>query len=103
MAKAIPAGSTIVFDYPDEHTYTEKAGERTKKTSMLASGAGEAMLASYSHAEMEKRLYDCGFSVHEHLTPDDITKEYFAEYNQANPQYAMKASDNVNYCLAVRR
>ena len=103
IADSVANGSTIVFDYPDEHTYTEQAGERAKKQSMMASGAKEAMLASYSYDEINQLLSDCGFLIYEHLTPNEITKQYFDNYNMANSNHLMTAFDNVNYCLAVRK
>ena len=99
----VPEGSSIVFDYPDEDSYTERAGERAKKQAMLAGGANEAMLASYSFSEMEKLLADRGFLIYEHLDPQEMTAQYFAAYNQANPDHKMTAFDNVNYCLAVKK
>jgi O-methyltransferase involved in polyketide biosynthesis len=102
ISNTVCSGSTIVFDYPDQDTYTDRAGERAKKQTMLAGAAGEAMLASYSYFDMEALLSDCGFLIYEHLEPKDITERYFAEYNRANPQHLMSAFDNVNYCLAVK-
>ena len=103
IADSVSNGSTIVFDYPDEYSYTEQAGERAKKQSIMTSGTTEAMLASYSYEEMNGLLSDCGFLIYEHLMPDEITKQYFDEYNAANPNHLMTAFDNVNYCLAVRK
>lgn len=103
LSTLVPEGSTIVFDYPNENTYTEKAGERAKKQTLLARGANEAMLASYSYQQMEKLLSDCGFLIYEHINPAQITDRYFAEYNKANPSHPMTAFDNVNYCLAVKK
>lgn len=97
-----PKGSSIVFDYPDENSHTDKAGERAKKQSMLAGAANEKMLAGYSYCDMGKMLSDYGFSIYEHLTPGEMTEQYFEAYNQANPLHPMTAFDNVNYCLAVR-
>lgn len=102
ISNIVCRGSTLVFDYPDQDTYTDKAGERTKKQTMMAGGAGEAMLASYSYNDMEALLSNCGFLIYEHLEPKDITAQYFSEYNRANPQHIMSAFDNVNYCLAVK-
>lgn len=102
ISKIIPKGSSIVFDYPDENSYTQKAGERAKKQAMLASGAEENMLASYSYSELEVLLSECGFLIYEHLTPEQITAEYFKDYNAVNPKHQMSAFDNVNYCLAVK-
>jgi O-methyltransferase involved in polyketide biosynthesis len=49
ISQLIPEGSSIVFDYPDQDTHTEKAGERAKKQTMMAGCAGEKMLAAYSY------------------------------------------------------
>jgi methyltransferase (TIGR00027 family) len=103
ISSIVPKGNSIVFDYPDENTYTPKAGQRAKKTIALASAANEKMLASYSYLEIEKLLEHSNFLIYEHLTPDEITEQYFKKYNQANPEHPIKAFDNVNYCLAVKK
>ena len=103
ISAILPKGSSIIFDYPDENSYTKKAGERAKKQSMLAGAANEQMLASYSYAEMEQLLSAHDFLIYEHLTPQEMTEEYFESYNKANPSHRMTAFDNVNYCLAVRK
>jgi methyltransferase (TIGR00027 family) len=103
LGAILSEGSAIVFDYPDENSYTEKAGERAKKQALLAGAAKEKMLASYSYETMEKLLWDHGFLIYEHLTPAEMTRQYFAAYNLANPQHPMTAFDNVNYCLGVRK
>lgn len=102
IANSVLNGSTIVFDYPDQFTYTDQAGERAKKQSMMASGAKETMLASYSYDEISELLADCGFLIYEHLTPNEITKQFFNNYNIANTDRLITAFDNVNYCLAVK-
>lgn len=103
VSSLVPKGSSLVFDYPDENTYTANAGERARKQAMLAGGAKEAMLASYSYKSMQKLLSDCGFLIYEHLIPDEITKQYFSTYNKANPEHIITAFDNVDYCLAVKK
>lgn len=103
LSLVIPNGSSIVFDYPDEYSYTEKAGERAKKQALLANAAGEKMLASYSYEELELMLSKHGFLIYEHLTPPEMTHQYFNSYNTSNPHYNMSAFDNINYCLAVKK
>ena len=98
----VPKGSVIVFDYPDEYSYIPKAGERTKKQVALAGGANEKMLASYSYSELKNLLADSNFLVYEHLTPTEITDQYFKKYNKLNSEHSITAFDNVNYCLAVK-
>lgn len=102
ISNITPNGSAIVFDYPDEFTYTPQAGERAKRQVAMAGAAGEKMLSSYSSGEMEKLLADNDFLIVDHLTPGEITEQYFMEYNMANPDHPMSAFDNVNYCLAVK-
>ncbi|MEO2817549.1 class I SAM-dependent methyltransferase, partial [Flavonifractor plautii] len=62
ISSIVAKGSSIIFDYPDENSYTEKAGERTKKQFMLAGVANEKMLACYSYSDIEQLL-----SAHEFL------------------------------------
>lgn len=103
LSAILPPKSTIVFDYPDQDTYTSNAGERAQKQAMLAAGANESMRASFSYADVEKLLEKHGFLVYEHLEPAEITKQWFSQYNQNNPEHTMTAFDNVNYCLAVKQ
>ena len=102
LSGILAKGSTIVFDYPDEDSYTPKAGVRAQKQAMLANVANESMLASYSYNDMEKLLFSNGFLIYEHLTPQDMTAQYFKKYNLVNPSHPIAAFDNVNYCLAVK-
>jgi len=69
----------------------------------MAGAANEKMLASYSYLEIEKLLADSNFLIYEHLTPGEITEQYFKKYNQSNPEHPITAFDNVNYCLAVKK
>lgn len=103
LSLVLQDGSSIVFDYPDEDNYTEKAGERAKKQALLANAAGEKMLASYSYEELELTLSKHGFLIYEHLTPSEMTNQYFSSYNISNSDHVMSAFDNVNYCLAVKK
>lgn len=103
ISSIVPKGSSIAFDYPDENTYTPKAAERVKKQVAMAVGADEKMLASYSYPELERLLDDSEFILYEHLTPNEITEQYFKKYNQSNPAYPITAFNNVNYCLAVKK
>lgn len=103
LSRCIPEGSTLVFDYPDEHSSCESGTERTKKQTMLAKGAGEEMKNGYSYEDVEKLLSDYGFLIYEHLTPEEITERFFSSYNRENPEHTIAAFDNVNYCLAVKK
>lgn len=103
LSAMLPSGSGIAFDYPDENSYTDKAGQRAQKQNMLAAGANEAMKASYSQSEIAELLDRYGFIVTEDITPNQITAQYFSEYNKENPDHTMSAFDNVNYCFARKK
>ena len=103
ISDLVPDGSSIAFDYPDELSYTAQAGERAKKQAAMAGAAGEEMKAGYSYAELEQILARYGFLIYEHLEPNEITEQYFKQYNQANPEHKITAFDNVNYCLGVKK
>ena len=103
LASLVPKGSSLVFDYPDKNSDTGHAGTRAKKQLQLADAAQEAMQASYSCADMDKILSAHGFLVYEHLTPPEITRQYFEAFNCAQPMHPIRAFDNVNYCLAVKQ
>lgn len=102
LAHILPKGSSLVFDYHDDKAATDMAGEGTKKQVMLAKEASSEMQSNYGFLEMELLLTEHSFLAYEHLQPDDITQNYFSRYNKANPLHPMKASDNTNYCLAVK-
>lgn len=102
LALFLRKGSSLVFDYPDEQNDTDKAGARAKKQALLAEAAKESMISSYSCEQMEALLAAHGFLLYEHLTPADMTRQYFADYNRANSAHPMRAQDNVNVLLAVR-
>lgn len=98
ISNLIPLNSTIVFDYPDENYFSNN-----NKNSELAEASNEKMQSCYSYCELEKILEKSGFLIFEHLTPEDITRQYFSDYNIANPKHKMSAQKNVNYCLAVKK
>ena len=103
LARLMPEGSTLVFDYPDGVSHTAQAGERAKRQAALATAAGEPMRPGYAYPELEALLAEHGFLIYEHLSPEEMTAQVFAPYNRENPTHAMTAFDNVAYCLAVRR
>lgn len=97
LADIMPAGSAICFDFPS----TDESKE-TKVNKTLASGAGEQMKARYSFAEMEANLSACGFFVTEHLGAEEMTEQYFAEYNKNTPTNPLVAPVGVDYMFAVK-
>lgn len=98
----LPEGSSIVFDYPDQDTLTDKASDRVQKQVAMANLSGEKMLSAYSYEEMESILSSCGFLIYEHLTPADIDEQYFKDFNNIRSK-KVHPFENVNYCLAVKK
>lgn len=103
LSDALAPGSSIVFDYPNERAHRDGGDPRAEKQAALAAGAGEAMQAGYTYADMERLLDACGFLIYEHLTPPEINVGLFADYNRHNPDHPITAIDNVSLCLAVKR
>ena len=90
-------GSTLVFDYPDEHFFAA-AEQRMQNTILMAKAGGEAMQTAFSYAALEKLLEKHGFLIYELLTPKEIQSDII------DPAGAdMKAFEHVNYCLAVKK
>lgn len=95
-AGIMPRGSAICFDYP-----SNTGSRETRINQNLAEGAGERMKAAYSVDEMETLLGHAGFLVYEHLRPEDMTLQFFSEYNEINPDHPISAPEGVEYILAV--
>lgn len=102
LSVVLASGSHVVFDYPDELSYTAMGGGRARRQHLLASGAKEAMAASYTRESLRTLLADAGFRIVECLTPQELTGRFFSDYNRMNSGHPMTALDNVNYCLASR-
>lgn len=102
LASVLAPGSLVVFDVPDALSYTSEGGARAKRQSMLADGAKEPMLASYSLDSLRSLLGATGYRIVECLTPEELTGRFFSSYNKANREHPITAFDNVNYCLAGR-
>ena len=98
LGEIMPEGSAICFDYPSTDD-----GQEARTNRALARGAGEQMKARYAHAELEALLAECGFLIYEHLGPDEMTEQYFADHNRADPARRMESPKGVGYVLAVRK
>ena len=86
-----------MFDYPDENFF-DAPERRVQNTIMMAKAGGEPMQSAFSYSELEKLLEKHGFLIYELLTPDDIQRDVI---DKAGAD--LKAFENVNDCLAVRR
>lgn len=98
ISELMAEGSAICFDYPSEEESRE-----TRTNQLLAMGAGENMKATYSDLELEELLSSCGFEKTIHLNHDELTRQYFSDYNNCNKAYEMKAPVGVGYILAKKK
>ena len=96
ISEVFTAGSAICFDYP-----ALESSEETSRNEELAKAANEEMKAKYSYAELEEMLKKHGFVVCEHLNSDEMTKEYFGEYNKQMVKQ-MAAPKGVGYVFSVK-
>ncbi|MBE5105938.1 class I SAM-dependent methyltransferase [Bacillus thuringiensis] len=95
----VPAGSSIVFDYPDENLFTEKGlSNRVENMVKMAEVGGEPMKSCFSYVEMESLLEKSGLLIYEHLSPEDIRKLYFEGRNDY-----LEAFETVHYVHAVKK
>lgn len=88
-------GSRLALDYPCPE---EDAVSRRQRD--LAGGAGEAMQAAYTPAQMAEMLACAGFAPLEDLSPEEITARYFAPHDRPAPEEPMRALPGVRYLLA---
>ncbi|MGE6401120.1 class I SAM-dependent methyltransferase [Bacillus cereus] len=95
----VPAGSSIVFDYPDENLFIEKGlSDRVENMIKMAEIGGEPMKSCFSYEEMEALLEKSGLLIYEHLSPEDINKLYFEGRNDY-----LEAFETVHYVHAVKK
>ena len=81
LTSIMPEGSVICMDYPQSE---------------------EGMKAKYGKQEIEEILNKQNFLVYEHLDDQEMTKQYFAQYNKKNINCKMEAPKGVSYLLAVK-
>ncbi|MED0993981.1 class I SAM-dependent methyltransferase [Bacillus mobilis] len=99
LFELVPAGSSIVFDYPDENLFTEKGlSNRVENMVKMAAVGGEPMKSCFSYTEMEALLEKAGLLIYEHLSPEDIHALYFEGRNDY-----LEAFETVHYVHAVKK
>ena len=96
--KDLPQGSSIVFDFADEHLFT-KPGifNRVQHMVQMAQASGEPMKFATSLSDLEKLLSKEQLLIYEHLSPQDIQNQYFA-----NRHDNLQAFETIHYIHAVK-
>lgn len=96
--KNLPKGSSIIFDFADERLFTE-AGifNRVQNMIQMAKASGEQMKYATSIVDLEILLSKEQLLVYEHLSPQEIQNQYFA-----NRDDHLQAFETIHYIHAVK-
>lgn len=95
----LPAGSSIVFDYADEHLFQEKGKfNRVENMVKMAATGGEPMLSCFTYEEMEHLLEKAGLLIYEHLSPEEVQERYFSQRTDD-----LSAFETVHFIHAVKK
>ncbi|OCN02092.1 hypothetical protein A7X67_04985 [Clostridium sp. W14A] len=92
------ADNKIVFDFPDETTFSRHSVPRVRRLSEITSKLGEKMLHGYSVEEIQRVLKRQSFQIAVHKTPEEIQNNYFK--NRTDGQCAF---ENIHFIAAVKR
>lgn len=95
----LSSGSSVVFCYGDENFTSADCDESAIFAKELVK---RDCYAGYTYEEMEKLLSQRGFLIYEHLTRDDMQKQYFDQHNIINHS-DLSATGNISYILAVKK
>ena len=96
---ALPAGSSIVFDYADEHLFQEKGRyNRVENMVKMAAMGGEPMLSCFAYEDMEHRLEEAGLLIYEHLSPQELQERYFSQRTDD-----LAAFETIHFIHAVKK
>lgn len=96
--KDLPQGSSIVFDFADENLFS-KPGifNRVQHMVQMAQASGEPMKFATSISDLEKLLSEEQLLIYEHLSPQDIQYQFFA-----NRHDDLQAFETIHYIHAVK-
>jgi len=98
LFKALPKGSSIVFDFADERLFTEQGiYNRVQNMVQMAEASGESMKFAMSLPEIEQFLAEQQLLMYEHLSPQDIQNQYFS-----NRDDDLQAFETIHYIHAVK-
>ena len=94
----LPKGSSIIFDFADQHVFTETGMfNRVQNMVQMAQASGEQMKYSSSVVDLEKLLAKEQLLIYEHLAPQDIQKQFFS-----NRDDLLQAFETIHYIHAVK-
>ncbi len=97
IARISSAGTQLVFDFPDEMSFSPSASESFVHLAKIASDVGEPMRGGFSPAQIATALMRCGQEIQEHLTPQKIQQRFFEGQDGG-----LNACENVHFILAKK-
>ena len=90
-------GSKLVFDFPDDTTFSPDTAERVHRLSEITRSLGEEMQHGYALSEVSEALERHGFLLDEHNSPEKIQKRFFDGRSDGQ-----KAYENIHFILAKK-
>lgn len=98
LFKELPKGSSIIFDFADEHLFTEQGiYNRVQNMVRMAQASGESMKFATSLHDLERLFAEQQLLIYEHLSPQDIQNQYFS-----NRDDDLQAFETIHYIHAVK-
>lgn len=87
-------GSSLLFDYASDGLPVK----RVQNMIAMAAASGEPMKSCFAFCELEKLLEKHRFLIYEHLSTDDIQKQYFSDRTDY-----LTAFEHIEYALSVMK
>lgn len=95
ISKFAAEGSTLLFDFPDNHFFSSDV-PRVQELVKMASESGAPMKSCFGYEELEKLLGTYDFYLYEFLSDKEMQARYFADRDDGLTPF-----EHVNYALAV--
>lgn len=97
ISRLSAAESELVFDYPDETTFSNDRPKRVQALTQITKNLGEPMQHGFSITELTDVLKRQNFRIGEHFTPDDIQETYFKDRTDGQRAY-----ENIHFIQAIK-
>lgn len=100
ISELSPKGSKLIFDFPDERTFSEelkKDAPRVQELADVTEKLGEPMLHGFSTEEVKQALERNAFELASHYRPETIQDLYFEGRSDG-----LKAYENVHFIVAEK-
>lgn len=100
ISELSPEGSKLIFDFPDERTFSDemkKTAPRVQELADVTEKLGEPMLHGFSTEEVKQALERNAFELASHYRPETIQDLYFEGRSDG-----LKAYENVHFIVAEK-